>query len=174
MLQTTKKCFDVTSISLANFLQVSVDMMNSVLTGRRVLDLAPWERAIKLHQAIKPNVPLKALEHIDHILQIEDEEGQEALEVLIKKLEKDLSRKCEQLDQLRNTRGTLLRGLNACRVLLTTHLDVNERKWILLRKRHLESKLKAYSLYSEWKVEAEILGLEAGLGRLKLRMAPGG
>lgn len=167
MFESIKECFGIRSASLAHYLGLSIDMMNSVLSNRRELSLEQWWAIINLHEALKKDTALEELEHISSIRTKQAAVAQQSLPREIRSLERTLERREEKLEQLQKIRRARLRGLHACISLLQTDLDAHKRQWMELRKKHLLWKLEESSLLKEHLLEAEIKGIEMRIQWLK-------
>lgn len=167
MFELIKACFGIRSASLANYLRLSVDMMNSVLSNRRGLDLEQWWALTNLHEALKKDTALEELEHIVSFRTEQVAIAQQHLLGEIRRLERMLERREAKLEQLQKVRRARLRGLHACISLLQTDLDAHKREWMELTKKHLRWRLEESSLLKEQLLEAEIRGIETRIEWLK-------
>lgn len=168
MIQAIKECFDIKNISLARFLGLSVDMVNSVLTNRRELGLEQWQAITRLFDALEKTTEWEALAGTAEVPEEQSIESARQKARLIKKLERLLLRKQEQLAQMKTNRPLWLRGLYACRQLLKGNdLSNEQRLWVEKRKRHLELRLGEQSPWKQQLLQADIKGLQARLGVLR-------
>jgi len=167
-LQTIRYYFDIGNASLANYFGISVAMMNSISNGRRVWACRHLEGLLRLSKALELETPPDLLEKKADFTQSERQTVAELTTGVIVGFEKDLKRKREQLDKLKHTRMTILRGLHACEGLLSTDLSPHEERWVLLRQKHLQGKLSEKNLGKIWLLQAEVCGLEAKTRHLKI------
>lgn len=167
ILKNIRACFGLKNSSLVNYLECSEDMVNSILNGRRIPNLNQLQGIIKLDQALEWNTPVDELENVSQWLDQERAETSLQIEAARTKCAEDLLRKRNELAALQNKRGAWLRGLHACTQLLQTDLGAAKRKWVALRQRHLEMRLKERGLFMEQMLEAEIVGLEKQLDCLE-------
>lgn len=123
--------------------------------------------ATRLFNALDWVTPVEELPHTRAFLDKESQEEEPLLLREIKRLEKELELVQERLLKLQESRQRLLRGLHACESLLLTSLDSDQRKWLELRKTQLALKLREKSQLKISLLEAEMLGLEERVQRLK-------
>lgn len=168
MFQTIKKCYDIKSVSLAGYLGLSVDMIHSVLTRRRELGPEQWQAIAILDQALETATAWDQLVYTDKFLEEEKAAATQPRLALIRDLESQLLRKHEKLEQLQKSRSFWLRGLHAC-VNLMRHpnLSSEQRQWTLIRKKHLELRLREHSAWQEQLLKVDIDGLLAKLEKLQ-------
>lgn len=167
MLKDIKACFDLKNISLAHYLGVSADMMSSVLANRRALQLDQWLEMDRLHKALDFKTPLDELEFVGQVIARESEQTEKTLTLDAKKIERNLARKRQALARMKKLRGDVLRGLHASQLLLETDMSAEKRKWLEMKKRHLDLRLKENNARKLRLLEADIIGLEARLGHIK-------
>lgn len=156
ILKNIKACFDLKNSSLVSYLECSVDMLNSIFCGRRNPNLNQLDGILQLYEALEWNSPVDKLEHINQFLEQERAEAQLLMEAAGQKLAEELQRKRNELATLQCKRQAWLRGLHACTQLLETDLSPEKRKWVALRQKHLELRLKEQSLFKEIMLEMEI------------------
>lgn len=167
MLDTIRTYFDVNSTSLAHYLGISPDMLKSISSGRRDWALAPLLAATQLFEALDQNIPVEELAYARAFPERESGEETPMLLREIKRLERELESRREQLVRLKESRQRLFRGLHACESLLQTNLDAHQRKWLGLRKRQLGLKLREKSDLKIKLLEAEIAGLASQVQFIK-------
>lgn len=167
MLITIRNCLYVSTRSLAHYLGISYDMLKSVSSGRRDWSPVPLLAAARLFDALDQNTPVEELEYARAFLEQEGSATEKLLEREIKKLENKLVLVREELTELKKSRDNYLRGLHACERLLLTPVGSEKRKWLLLRKKHLELRLKEKGPVAECLLSAKIAGLESTIGHLK-------
>ncbi len=155
MLKNIRTCFGLKNSALVSYLGCSVDMLNSILCGRRSPNLSQLLAILKLEEALNWNTQLDQLDTANQFLEQERAEANKFLEAAQKKSAKDLQCKKMELATLQSKRQAWLRGLHACAQLLQTDLSAEKRKWVLLRQRHLKQRLKEQSLYKQWVLERE-------------------
>lgn len=169
MLQSIRKCFDLRNSSLVNYLEASVDMVNSIQSGRRSPNPRQLQGILKLQKALAWETETKELAYANSFLKTEIALARPLLQDARIKLARQISRKKAQLTKLQSNRDAWLRGLHASHHLINTdpNLSTHQRKWVVLRKKHLEMRLKEPGLFSEKILEAEIKGLEERFAWLK-------
>ncbi len=160
VLKNIRACFGIKNNALVHYLECSVDMVNSILCGRRSPNLHQLQAILTLHEALEWHRPVEELQSLNQLLEQERREASHQLEVNRQKQAKDLLRKKQELEALKAKRLAWLRGLHACHQLLETDLSPEKRKWVMLREKHLQQRLKEQSLFKEKMLEEGITWLE--------------
>lgn len=167
MLQSIRLYFGIANASLANYLGISIVMMQSKSNGSRRWTLDRALTIEKLHKALDLETPLEELENGSNFRDTEKKETVQLIAKAMIRLERDLLGKKERLDKLKDIRTIRFRGLHACERLLLTNQTPHERKWVEMRQRHLQGKLKDSNLLELLMLEAEISSMETKLDGLK-------
>lgn len=164
MLNELRLYFKVTMAVLANYLEVSYDMVKSLSASRRAYSLEGINKLLVLYKALELKKEWTELPYATSFLALEKELAMEPLQELIKKTEKHLLVRQASLQTLQIKRQAWLRGIHACSVLLKDNsLSVKDVTWIGSRKKHLEAQLAENPYFRELQLLTEVHGLEKQL-----------
>ena len=157
MIGDILRFFDIKLVSLANYLEVSLDYMKSVNSGRRNLKSEDLLQLVPLYEALQSDSD----ELVD--LQIFGPELKEKFKLALKKniakKTKTIANKEFELKKNKESYSNMLQGFKACLKMEEKAIsNPHHKKWIALHKRHLREKLSERKLEIHF-LEAQIQGL---------------
>jgi len=156
-----KTYLNVNNRWLATYIGISVDQMESVRMGRRMLEVDQMLDFQQIIDALDQEVPVDQLVHTPTITEHEKID----LEKAIRKLSNALARCRERLQATQEKRAHAIRGLHACKILMDVEsLSPHQYKWIAMVERDLKRRLERYSLQRIVELRGEVLGMEQRLG----------
>ncbi|MCF2873364.1 MULTISPECIES: hypothetical protein [unclassified Tenacibaculum] len=168
MIEAIKKHFNIHTHVVSGYIGSSISFVNSVLIGRRTLNLSQLNKLMVLYKALALSVPVAELSGVSEFIEKEKEESIVELKQLLWRIRKTLENKKNNLKKLQANRAYWLRGLHASNILLKEEtLSITDKKWIRLRKKDLELQLREHSYYKELKMQTEIVALEQQIASLK-------
>ncbi|WP_272149967.1 hypothetical protein [Tenacibaculum aiptasiae] len=168
MIEEIKKHFNIRTHAVSGYIGSSISFVNSVLVGRRALNLSQLNKLMLLYKALALSVPITELSEVSEFIKKEKEESTVELKQLLRRIRKTLENKKNNLKELQENRMHWLRGLHASNILLKEEaLSITDKKWIRLRKKDLELQLAEHSYYKELKMQAQIVALEQQITSLE-------
>ncbi len=166
MISEIIKHFNVNMFSVSKYTEISINTLKSLSAKRRSYNITSLNKLLLLYKALLLKTPVNDLLHTATFLNTEKEHTFLNLQQQLKKVTKQITNTQIELDKTQEKRQILLRGLNACNLLLQENkeqLTSDTIGWILLRKKHLEQKLKEISLHKQVLLTAKLEGLKAQL-----------
>ena len=160
MIKDLLRFFNINLFSMANYLEVSVDTIKSMNSGRRnfTAQHIRWLQVLK--EALQLQTSSDQLPEVEISKALGLKDFNQALQKYICKQTGLIARKKAELEQFKSKYSDLKRGLYACQKLLKAGvLNPNHQKWLDLRKRHLSQKLQELQLKIALH-EAQISGLQ--------------
>lgn len=169
MIKEIKKYFNVSSVAIAAYTGNSLSVINSVITSRRLLN-TKMLKLLPLYEALLLKASVNELSSINSFKIKEQEATKNNLNDLLNKTSIKIEKQEFLLSSLQKRRNYWLRGLNACLILLEDE-KIKDKKWIMLRKKHLEQKLiEQASSYQEIVLITKIKGLKTQLAEIKKQL----
>lgn len=166
MIADIIKYFNITMFSVSKYTETPIDTLKSLSANRRSYNITLVNKLLFLYKALLLKIPVNNLLHTTTFLSTEKEHTILNLQQQVKKVMKQITNTQIELHKTQEKRQTLLRGLNACNLLLEENkegLMKDTKSWILLRKKHLEQKLTEISLHKEVLLIAKLKGLKTQL-----------
>ncbi len=166
MITDIIKYFNINMFSVSKYTEIPINTLKSLSAKRRPYNITLLNKLLLLYKALLLKTPVNDLLHTSTFLNTEKEDTILNLQQQLKKVTKQIVTTKRKLNKTKEKRQILLRGLNACNVLLQENkeqLTKDNISWIFLRKKHLEQKLKEISLHKEVLLTAKLEGLKAQL-----------
>ena len=168
IFETMRAMLHVGNDSLAAYFEVSPLYMKLVASNSKELGSKKQLAALELFQQLVADEARAAVPETEaaFLWQAADEA---AVQRLIRKKQRILERKQEELVTRQQQRQQWLQGLAACRQLLAKDsLAAHQRKWLALREKHLQQYIQEKASLRQLKLlKAEIAALTAQLDCLR-------
>lgn len=162
MIKEIRKHFDVRIISLANYLGVSFETMQSISVHRRSYSFEGMNKLLTLYKALSLKTPLEELPGAGDFFMAEKTAAEKPLNKLLATKKRNLHTRKTSLHTLETKRKAWQRGLHtSIKLLEQKTLTKSDAKWVDLRKRHLEIRLAENTYFKEVELKAKIHGLKA-------------
>ncbi len=165
MLNILKLYFGCSFTAFANYVGMSYHTLYSLSVSRRTYSLDKLNKLLVLHEALALKTDVYELPEVINLLGIERLKSKAPLERMLKIANKEVYKKKQLLESVQKKRAVILRGLQACTVLLAKKkgkesITINDAKWITLRKVHLENSLQNIPYHEELKLIVALASLE--------------